>query len=170
MIASPRARRWLRFGIELALAVAIYFGARAYLQRDLATGMAPPLTGTLLDGTAVHLAHVNTPTLIYFWATWCPICRSEHGMIESLAHNHRVIAVATQSGDANRVRQFLHDSGWHFPVLVDAKGTLAHAYGVRAVPAFFIVDPAGRIRFVESGYTTGIGLRARLWLAAHTSP
>ena len=38
-------------------------------------------------------------------------------------------------------------------------------WGVRAVPASFVVDGTGQIRYVEVGYTTGIGLRLRLWLA-----
>jgi hypothetical protein len=31
------------------------------------------------------------------------------------------------------------------------------------VPASFVVDGAGRIRFATVGYTTEAGLRARLW-------
>jgi len=50
-------------------------------------------------------------------------------------------------------------------VLNDPDGVIATRWGVRAVPASFIVDGAGQIRFVEIGYTTGIGLRLRLWLA-----
>jgi hypothetical protein len=42
---------------------------------------------------------------------------------------------------------------------------IAAQWGVRAVPASFIVDGAGQIRFLEIGYTTGAGLRLRLWLA-----
>jgi alkyl hydroperoxide reductase subunit AhpC len=34
------------------------------------------------------------------------------------------------------------------------------------VPASFIVDTDGKIRHVEIGYTTGAGLRFRLWLAS----
>ena len=49
----------------------------------------------------------------------------------------------------------------------DPDGRLAGAWGVHAVPATFIVDTNGEIRFVEVGYTTGLGLRLRLWLAEH---
>lgn len=154
--------------LEIATALLIYFGIRVYLQRDLARGAAPPVAGTLLDGSRVDLAELHEPVVVYFWATWCPICRAEHGSIESLARQHRVIAIATQSGNADTVHQFLSASGWRLPVLVDESGALARAYGVRAVPALFVIDAAGRIRFVESGYTTGLGLRIRVWLAGHT--
>jgi hypothetical protein len=36
---------------------------------------------------------------------------------------------------------------------------------VKGVPLHLVVDGAGRIRFVETGYTTPWGLRARLWWA-----
>jgi peroxiredoxin len=53
-----------------------------------------------------------------------------------------------------------------FPVLNDPDGHIAAAWGVHAVPASFIIDTDGQIRFVEIGYTTAIGLRLRLWWAA----
>lgn len=52
-----------------------------------------------------------------------------------------------------------------FPVVNDPDGSIARAWGVHAVPASFILSPDGQIRFVEVGYTTGIGIRLRLWLA-----
>jgi thioredoxin-related protein len=49
-------------------------------------------------------------------------------------------------------------------VINDPDGALAAAWGVRGVPTFFVVDSQGMIRFREVGYTTGLGLRWRLWL------
>jgi len=53
-----------------------------------------------------------------------------------------------------------------FPVVNDADNQISARWGVQAVPASFIVDTDGKIRYVEIGYTTGIGLRLRLWLAS----
>ena len=103
--------------------------------------------------------------LVHFWATWCPICRAEQGSIDALARDTPVITVAMQSGDRNAVVQHLRKEELNFPVLNDPDGVIAAQWGVRAVPASFIVDGAGQIRYVEVGYTTGIGLRLRLWLA-----
>jgi hypothetical protein len=36
---------------------------------------------------------------------------------------------------------------------------------VRGVPASFVLDGDGRIRFAGVGYSTGIGLRGKLWAA-----
>jgi peroxiredoxin len=70
-----------------------------------------------------------------------------------------------QSGTAIEVTRFMREQGLSFPALNDHDGSISHAWGVNAVPASFIISPDGKIRFVEVGYTTGIGLRFRLWLA-----
>jgi hypothetical protein len=36
---------------------------------------------------------------------------------------------------------------------------------VSAVPASFVLDRQGRVRFVTRGYTSGAGMRVRVWLA-----
>jgi thiol-disulfide isomerase/thioredoxin len=144
----------------------LILGIRAWQQSGTARGPAPELTGELLDGKPVALAaYAGQPVLVHFWATWCPICRAEQGSIDSLARDTSVITVAMQSGEHNAVAQYLRNEALSFPVLNDPDGVMAAQWGVRAVPASFIVDGAGQIRYVEVGYTTGVGLRLRLWLA-----
>lgn len=144
----------------------LILGIRAWQQSGTASGPAPALAGELLDGKPVALAaFAGQPVLVHFWATWCPICRAEQGSIDALARDAPVITVAMQSGSREEVVQFLRKEALSFPVLNDPDGVLAAQWGVRAVPASFIVDGAGQIRFLEIGYTTGVGLRLRLWLA-----
>ncbi len=76
-----------------------------------------------------------------------------------------VITVAMQSGNAAEVSQYLLEHSLHFPVIIDEEGDLARRYGVVGVPASFVIDGLGDIRFSEVGYTTGMGLRVRLWWA-----
>jgi len=165
---QSRSRIWLRRGVELVAVIAIFAAVRAWQHRDVASGAALPLAGSLIDGKPFSLSSPRTqPVLVHFWATWCPICRAEQGSIESLTHDHPgVITVAMQSGSRDKVAQFMRDESLSFPVVNDPDGRIAAAWGVRAVPASFIVDADGRIRFVEIGYTTEIGLRLRLWWAS----
>ena len=142
-------------------------GIRVWQQRDMPDGMAPPLSGTQIDGNAYTLpvrpAH---PMLVQFWATWCSICRVEQGSIDSIARDHPgTITVAMQSGSNAAVGKHMAEQDLHFPVVNDPAGRLAAAWGVHAVPASFVVGTDGRIRFVEVGYTSELGLRLRLWLA-----
>jgi alkyl hydroperoxide reductase subunit AhpC len=70
-----------------------------------------------------------------------------------------------QSGKPQDVARYLREQGVDLPVVNDADGSISGAWGVHAVPASFIIGTDGRIRFIEVGYTTEIGLRLRLWWA-----
>ena len=166
-VTTPGAgRRWLRRVGEAMVVLVLIWGVRAWQQSGVAKGPAPALSGSLLDGKPVTLrSYVGQPVLVHFWAIWCPICRAEQSSIDDLARSLPVITVAMQSGDRNEVAQYLRHEALSFPVLNDPDGVIATRWGVRAVPASFIVDGAGQIHFVEVGYTTGVGLRLRLWLS-----
>ena len=161
------ANRWRGYAINLLLFIAVVVGMRTWQQRDMVSGPAPVLQGATLAGQPYKLpAHPERPVLVHFWATWCPICRAEQGSIAAIAHDHPdVITIAMQSGKPEEVARFMREQGIDFPVVNDADGSLSASWGVHAVPASFIISPDGTIRFVEVGYTTGIGLRLRLWLA-----
>lgn len=166
--SKSRASRWRGYAIELLVFVVLIAGIRAWQQRDMVSGSAPALQGVTLAGQPYVLpAHPGRPVLVHFWATWCPICRAEQGSIASIAHDHPdTITVAMQSGSADQVMRHMREQGIAFPVINDRDGEISSRWGVHAVPASFIIAPDGRIHFVEVGYTTGIGLRFRLWLAA----
>lgn len=161
------ARKWRRHLIEALIFIIVIVGIRAWQQRDVVSGPAPALTGVLLDGKPYFLPEKPAqPVLVHFWATWCPVCKAEQGSIQAIADDHpQVITVAMQSGNPDEVARHLREQQLSFPVLNDADGSISAAWGVHAVPASFIIDRDGKIRFVEIGYTTGIGLRLRLWLA-----
>ncbi len=159
-------RKWGRRGIELLVILSLFFALRGWQQRDIVSGPAPELAGTLLDGQPFSLAELRgKPVLVHFWATWCAICALEEESIDTLAKQYQVITVAMQSGSDAEVISHLRENDLTFPVLNDPKGIHANNWGVVAVPASFVVDASGRIRFTEVGFTTGIGLRIRLWLA-----
>ena len=159
-------RPWWRTAIEIAVIVVIFFGVRAWQQRDAPSGPAPELVGTSLSGAPLALGvPPGEPVLVHFWATWCGVCRAEEGNIDGLAEDHRVITVAAQSGDASEVAAYMQEHDLEFDVINDPSATLAHQWGVHAFPASFVIAPDGTIRHVEVGYTTSLGLRARMWLA-----
>ena len=162
-----RGRRILRWGIELAVILAIVLLVRAWMARDLAQGPAPELRGSLLDGTPVTLADytVDRPMLLHFWATWCAICRLEEGEIVRLSRQHPVLTVAMQSGDPEAVWLHLNERERELDVVNDPQGWLAQQFGVKAVPSTFIINTDGQIVFRKQGYAPPLELRLRLWLA-----
>lgn len=159
-------KKWALNALQVLVLVVVVLGIRTYMQRELVSGAAPPITGTLLDGSQFAAQQLQgKPALIYFWATWCPICRAEIGAINAVAADYPVLSVAMQSGADAEVAAYVAEEQVRFPVLNDPAGVWARRYGVQGVPASFIVNGDGEIEFVEVGYTTGWGLRWRLWWA-----
>lgn len=76
------------------------------------------------------------------------------------------MTVAMQPDGAQQIKQYLVEHHLDIPVIVDEQGIYAKQFGVRAVPTSFVINPSGDIRFLEMGYTTELGLRARLWWAS----
>ncbi len=164
---KSRTSRWRAYAINAFILVVVFGGVRTWQHRDIVSGAAPALQGMTLSGRPFILpAQPARPVLVHFWATWCPICRVEQHSIDGIAQeNSNVITVAMKSGTQDEIVKFMREQGIDFPVLNDPDGRIASDWGVNAVPASFIISPDGQIDFVEVGYTTGVGLKLRLWLS-----
>lgn len=161
---SESRKKWFNRALSLVLFIAIVIGVRVWQQRDLPSGAAPPVSGGLLTASELDWrAYRGKPMLLHFWATWCGICEAENDSINEIARDWPVLTVAMSSGSDDEVRAYMEQHGLDFPVLNDQNGVLAAQYGITGVPASFFLDGAGNIRFTEIGYTTGMGMRMRLW-------
>lgn len=164
--AKPRWKRWL---IDAVVVLLIIFGVRWWQQRGLPEGEAPPLAGTSLTGRALGLSS-ERGTMVHFWATWCGVCKMMDGSVAEVSDDYRVVTVATQSGTPNAVREWMQEHElWEgdepaFDTIADPRGELARAWNVSAFPTTFFVSPEGEIEHVEVGFTTEMGLRARMWM------
>jgi peroxiredoxin len=149
------------------LFVGVYQGTQWWKGRDAPSGIAPDLAGVTLDGNTVSLQQLRgQPVLLHFWASWCGICRFEQAAIDAIAEDYAVITVMTRSGGWHAAQAYVAEQGIRAPVLVDPDGALADGYGVRGVPATYVIDADGNIDDVEIGYSSEAGLRARLWWAS----
>ena len=166
MKPRPSTKRWIPWARDIAIVLVIVLLFQWWQTRTLVSGLAPELSGELLDGTKVTLSdHRGQPVLVHFWATWCPVCRTEDDNIHNLAEDYRVLTIATNSGDALEIGNYLAENQLEFPVMLDESGQLGREWGISGVPSSFIVNADGEIESVAVGYTTEIGLRVRLWLA-----
>jgi len=66
--------------------------------------MADGRSGSLDDWRAEHPGET---VVVYFWATWCPICKMQEGSVDALRADWPVFTVAMQSGNASAVASFL---------------------------------------------------------------
>ena len=163
---KTKNRKWQRWLLELAAVVLVVVLIHAYNTRGTPVGVAPDISGVLLDGRPASLKSMRgSPVLVHFWATWCPICAMEQSSIDAIAEDYPVLAVAMDEATPAQIRAYMEDKGVDYPVIHDPDSRIARQYAIRGVPASFVIDAEGNIRFVEVGYTTGIGLRLRLWWA-----
>lgn len=167
-----RLRRWL---VELALVLAMFAAIHFWQVRAVPFGAAPALAGTAVNGPYASLAdlraaHPGRAVAVHVWAEWCRICSLEEGNVTALNGKLPLLTLAMQSGDAGAVARALRERGLDWPTLVvDPDGELARRLGVVAVPALIVIDPVGRIRFAEIGYTSYFGMRWRHWWAERVS-
>lgn len=152
--------------LEAALLAAVLLAIHLYQTRNTVRGEAPGFSARLLDGSPVSLQdYRGKPLLLQFWATWCPVCNLEQGSIDAIARDHAVLSVALDDASPAEIRAWMSGKGVRYAVIADPSGQIAAAFGVQGVPTSIILDAGGVIRFVEVGYTTGPGLRLRLWWA-----
>ena len=162
-----RKRLYIKILRDILILFAIIMAVSLYMQRNAVTGMAPVFQGALLDDIQVtNTQFKGKPLLIHFWATWCGICRFEQDSINDIAKDYQVLTVAMSSGEKNELQKYMQENGLSFSVLNDPYAEISKRYGVKGVPASFIVNAEGEIQFTEIGYTSEWGLRFRLWMAS----
>jgi alkyl hydroperoxide reductase subunit AhpC len=76
------------------------------------------------------------------------------------------MTIAMQSGKEAELLGYLQQEKLNFPVIADPDGRISDSWRVNGVPTVYILDNQNRIRSTTVGYTTSLGLKARIWLAA----
>jgi peroxiredoxin len=160
---------WIKTGL-IYLVVLTVGGAAAnvWMTRDQYTGPVPVIKTVDVSGQTHSIGpdSSSNPQIIYFFAEWCPICKGQNGAMSSIAEDYRVLGVAMQSGNDQQVRDYLKQQAIDFPVINDESGALTRAFGVHGVPATFIVDQQGQVRYSTRGLSPQPGLRLRLWISS----
>ncbi|MGH7312319.1 MAG: TlpA disulfide reductase family protein, partial [Candidatus Rokuibacteriota bacterium] len=102
--------------------------------------------------------HRGQVLLINFWATWCPPCLEQMPALERLWRQHKdngfVLVAVSLDGDPAPVGPFVAEHRLTFPVALDPKFEVANLYGVRALPATFVVDRLGNLAALALGPRT----------------
>lgn len=108
-----------------------------------------------LDGEEVVLSELQGKyVLVNFWATWCIPCRKEMPYLQEVfeAHEDQITVLAiNMNEDAERVRPFIEEFGYTYPILLDPSDELAAEHNVRGLPVSFIVGPEGEIVYRRIG-------------------
>ena len=104
----------------------------------------------LLDGAEQTLSGLQGQVVfLNFWATWCGPCRVEMPSMEEIYQDLKeqgfTILAVNGREDPGEVSDFMKEYDLTFPVALDKNGTINYRYGIRAIPATYILDRRGRI-------------------------
>jgi thiol-disulfide isomerase/thioredoxin len=101
-------------------------------------------------GTSDLTAERGKVVLVNFWATWCEPCKSEMPGLQQLADELRdrsfVLYSVDLQEDGPQVEAFQRQYGLNLYAVLDDNGDVTRAYGVRALPATFLIDQHGVLR------------------------
>ena len=105
------------------------------------------------------------PLVVHFWATWCPTCKLEAPNIDTLSKEYNVVSIAVTSGNNEKINAFMQKRQLSYKVISDTEGSLAKKFNIQGYPTTLIYTKKGKLNFTEVGYSTTVGLKARLKLS-----
>ncbi len=171
---DSRQQLWQGWRLALALVISLsVLASRGHAQARLAEQApaggtatitpvgdhppAPDFTLATLSGTSLSLAELRGKVvLLNFWATWCGPCRKEMPAIEALYQRYKdrgleVLAISLDKLSTTVVETFVQEMGVTYRVALDSTWATARTYGVRGLPATFLIDRAGNVVLRELG-------------------
>ncbi|MDO4724684.1 MAG: redoxin family protein, partial [Comamonadaceae bacterium] len=155
---AMRQRRWLALCL---LAAAIAAAALLLLPPARADKPAPAPAWAALSAlqdvrgqpASAHL-QPGRPTLVKFWASWCPLCLSELQQTNDWARDGQLgkvnlVSLASPGHLGEKAsgafeRWYSRLEYPQLPVLLDHGGSITQALGIRAYPSWALFDADGQ--------------------------
>lgn len=148
-------------GIRSVLAALLLVSATALpVHATVAVGDALP-AAIVRDwqGQPVNLADLRgNVVVIDFWASWCAVCRQALPSLDAIAQRYVGAPVVFVGINIDKARppadRFLaaYMPATTLRLLHDPDGAVLARFGAEGMPAIYVVDPQGIVRFAESGY------------------
>jgi len=118
----------------------------------------PAYSAVSLGGDSVSLAaHRGKVVLMNVWATWCHPCRDEIPELQAIHEQYAArglelvgVSVDTESAD-DAIRAFMRDFRMTYPVWRDPAERVSAQFHIVGVPATFLIDREGVLRWRKTG-------------------
>ena len=119
--------------------------------------IAPDFTAEMLDGSRVTLSELKgKPTLLIFWATWCPPCRMELSKLQEHIidpYGDRINVLPLSRGEERSVvEEYISKMGYTFAVGLDSDQSIFNKYATNYIPRCFVIDAKGKVLYSGVGY------------------
>lgn len=147
---SSLASMALLVGVAVVVIVVGIMLARQQ-QGQPTSGPAPDFTVTTFDGETIRLSDLRgRPVVVNFWASWCPPCRKEAPLFQSLWERYRdqgvvFLGIAYVDNEQNSLA-FIEEFGITYPNAPDVGTYISkELYLITGVPETFVIDQNGNI-------------------------
>jgi len=147
-------------GIPGAARAEMAFGEEKFKAGDKAVDF----TAVDLEGKSVTLSAYqgNQVVLLNFWGLRCGACVEEMPHLNAIYNSYKdkgleLLAVDTDGVDADVVIKTMKEVGINvdFTVLLDTDFTVTDTYTNFLVPLTIVIDKAGVIQYIHTGYEAG---------------
>ena len=123
--------------------------------------VAPDFTVEMLDGSKVTLSALQgKPTLLIFWATWCPPCRLELSKLQEHIidrYGDKINVLPISRGEERaKVEEYISKMGYTFAVGLDGDQSIYRKYATNYIPRCFVIDAKGKVLYSGVGYDEDI--------------
>lgn len=118
------------------------------------------------QGQVIDLQQLSqdNAVLIYFWGSWCHVCKHTTPTVQQLAHSSPVVSIAVQSGNSRELSDYLRKNQIGFQTVNDEHGEIFATWQGQVTPSYLILKDGK----MEQGFV-GIQplwiLKLRMWWA-----
>ena len=141
---------------------------QAFIDKEMINEVAPDFTLCTLQGDSITLSSLKGKIVILdFWATWCGPCKASFPAMHKaslLFDKKDVVFLFINTLEKRKdlktiVQNYLSEKGYDFTVLFDMqdrmtkKYSVIESYGAKGIPAKYIIDAKGNIRFRLLGFS-----------------
>jgi thiol-disulfide isomerase/thioredoxin len=145
-----------RLSLVVLLASFMFAAAIAQQRRDTPREPAPRFNAKSLDGERFTNDSIKGKVvLLQFWTTWCPYCRGEQPLVDSLTKEFApkgLIVLAVDVGESkSKVKKYLEQSPRACRIVLTDDTNLAAMYAAKQFPVYVLIDSDGNIAGIQRG-------------------
>lgn len=153
--------------LQVIWAVLLVLLAGVALAQSDAPEAAPRFHAKTMDGQLLNNASIQGKVvLLDFWTTWCPYCREEAAIVDSLGHEFSgkgLVVLAVDVGESKKkVKKYLEQNPRTTKVVLTEDTNLAAMYEATVYPIYVVIDRDGNVVGTQRGAAGERALRMLL--------